>query len=98
MAFISTSTLLFVLLSSFQIIYAFIINRGSPLNNVYLILTATVSILATLFVILFEPLQNFFNLQLLSTLEWQIIGFVSFIILIFLLIWKSIFQKRAISA
>jgi magnesium-transporting ATPase (P-type) len=98
MAFISTSTILFILLTSFQILHAFIINRGSPLNNVYLMLTATVSILATLFVILFEPIQDFFNLQLPTTFDWQIIGFSSFVILILLLIWKSIFQRKATSA
>ncbi len=88
-AFLSASSITFILLAALQIANAFSLKnedqsilKTNVFSNLYLILTTIISILLIYILATFSLFKDYFKLETISTLEWEIILFCVLILII----------------
>lgn len=88
-AFLSASSITFMLLAALQIANAFNLKNENKsilktniFSNLYLILTTIISILLIYILTTFSIFNNYFKLEKISTLEWEIVLFCVLILII----------------
>jgi magnesium-transporting ATPase (P-type) len=90
-AFIKSTTIVFLLLAIIQILKTYNIKEK---KNIYTILTMIISVMILYILMEFPIVQDALKLTNLSKIEWQIIGFLTIVILIIHETTKLTFRNK----